>query len=132
MILDWETASFLFDQVLLPLIALYLLAKALLLRRQTPLGVALARCNVAFAIAFLGVAASPWIGFFATAVWSWTARLAILITAHLAMVHLVRVGGGWRATAREAARSLGEERAWVLLLAVGLGVGIWVSHGLGY
>lgn len=100
--------AFAVTEVLLLVIANFLLVKALLLRRNTPLGVALAKNNVAMSLvyytAFLGI----WIPLVRHPYWSVILRLVVMFTALGAIRAFVAVYGGWLATGRELVRSIVE------------------------
>lgn len=111
---DFATLSllviFLLTDLLIFLISVFLLTKALLLRRQSELGRRLAENNVAMAAAYLIIFLSVWFPILRHLVVMVVLRLLILTTTIRAILAFVRFYGGWRATGRAVRDSLREIR----------------------
>jgi hypothetical protein len=104
--MDWSRVEFWFNTALALYICNLLLLKALLLRRETPLGGWLAATNVAFAALYFGVALRGWFPFFDSEPWLWVMRIAIAATCTMVLLEFRRTFGGWREMRREVVRSL--------------------------
>lgn len=100
--------AFAVTEVLLLVIASFLTVKALLLRRNTPLGVALAKNNAAMALVYYTAFVGIWVPFVRHPYWSVILRAIVMFTALGAIRAFVAVYGGWRATGREIVRSVVE------------------------
>jgi hypothetical protein len=104
--LDWTTFDFWFNTVLILYIVNMLFLKALLLRRETRLGVWLAVNNVAFGVAYLTVVAAPWAPWLESRPVQWGVRLVIAFTCTMVVRQFVLIFGGMRGLHREVLRSL--------------------------
>jgi hypothetical protein len=91
-----EELDFLFNQVIIIIMIVTLLIKALALRRQTRLGGAMSRFNVAVALAYLGVLLALFFSFFVAALWRIGIRFLVLFTALQVIWELHIFYGGWR------------------------------------
>jgi hypothetical protein len=101
-------AAFILTEVLLFLTATFLTVKALILRRTTPVGAALARNNFAMALVYYDVFFALWLPILRHPYISLTLRFAVIVTTLLAIYELVRMYGGVRNTVREIRDSLRE------------------------
>lgn len=106
---NYESAiRFWVDQVLLLYIVFVTLLTALVLRRESKLGAAIAVNKVAFALVFLGSFLAFWFAdFFRSVWWVWFVRGLVSITITGVLWELRRAFGGWGELFDTALRGLG-------------------------
>lgn len=93
---EYEAAEFALAELSLLAIGAYLLLKAALFRRGTVVGRRLALNNVVIGLAYISLAAAPWVPFFRSDYWLIPVRVVVLITTHLAASAMIRSLGGCR------------------------------------
>jgi hypothetical protein len=91
-----------FDQFLLIYIVATVILTGLLLGWETPIGRALARYKMAFALIFIGAFLGNWFSVFMSDPWRWFLRVIVAITVSGVIWEFRQRYGGWKAMNRYA------------------------------
>lgn len=100
--------AFVMTEILLLVIANFLVLKALLLRRGSRIGVALSDNNLAMALVYYTALIGLWIPFVKHPYIAIALRVVVFITAFRAVTAFVDFYGGWRATAAQCVDAIKE------------------------
>lgn len=104
---DEEAVKWWVDHALLLYIVLVLATKAVLLRRESRLGAALAVNSGTFALVYLGAFLATWVPqVFASVWWMWFIRAAVAVSVTGVVVEFRRAFGSWGALFAEVRHGL--------------------------